>query len=229
MPTPKKTFRSLIIDDHEVTCRGYGVFFENAMNNGTIPKFQIDFAYSSEEAYNILLRQGKPIHEYDIVFLDIQLPPFPEHKIFTGEDLGIMLRKKNPEIKIIVQTSLSNNHALYNIFYTLNPDGILVKTDLDEDSFVACIKSVLDGSPFYSRTFSKLLRNQFTKGYILDQEEREFVRLLYQGIPSKDIPNHLPWSPSKVEKKKRILRQKFDVEDKNTFSLLSAIREAGFL
>ncbi len=88
---------------------------------------------------------------------------------------------------------------------------------------------MLDDSPFNNMKFSKLLRNQFSKGYTLDKEYRQFLYLLHQGIPSKEIRNHLPWSLSKVDKKKRILREQFGVEDKNTYSPLTAVRNAEFL
>ncbi|WP_430908415.1 hypothetical protein [Maribacter sp. 2-571] len=63
----------------------------------------------------------------------------------------------------------------------------------------------------------------------MDQEDRELLYLLSTGVSSKDIPNHLHWSASKVEKRKRLLREKFGVEDKNVLSLLNSARKAGFL
>jgi len=53
--------------------------------------------------------------------------------------------------------------------------------------------------------------------------------LLSKGLPSKKIPNYLPWSLSKVEKRKRLLREKLSVENKSVLALVQSAKEAGFL
>lgn len=221
--------RTLVIDDHKVTCKGYQFFFENAYSEGLLPNFEIEFSHDSESAFKKITGHYKSGKKYDIIFLDIQLPPYPEGKIYSGEDLGILIRRYHPKTKIIVQTLLSDNHVLHNIFKKLNPEGIVLKVDLDENSFIVCVNNILKNIPYYSSTFSRLLRNQFSKGYIIDEEDRELLYLLNRGIASKDVAKHLHWSRSKVEKRKRVLRAKFEVEDKNVLSLINAAKELGFL
>ncbi len=222
-------YRALIIDDHTVTCKGYKYFFENAENAGSIPSFDLTFAHDCESAFKLINGINKQKAVFDLIFLDIQLPSYPMERIFSGEDIGLLVRSFSPLSKIIVQTSISDNHLLYNIFKNLNPEAIIIKGDLVEENFVTCIKEVLNDVPFYTKTFSKLLRNQFSQSYILDQDDRELLHLLNTGVPSKEIAHRLIWSSSKVEKRKRLLREKFGVDDKNVQSLLNAARRSGFL
>ncbi len=219
----------LIIDDHELTARGYGYLLENAALQNILPKFVIDYAQDTKSAYRQIMSKVKTSLVYDIVLLDINLPSYPEKKIFTGEDVGKLLRKVASKTKIIVQTALTDNHLLYNLFQSIDPDAIALKSEWNEEEFVRCIQNVLESVPYYSAAFSKLIRQQFSKPFILDNEDRELLYLLSIGVSSKEIPKYLPWSSSKVEKRKRILREKFGVEEKNLLSLLRAVKVAGFI
>jgi DNA-binding NarL/FixJ family response regulator len=223
------TINILIVDDHPLTCQGYGIILQNATAEGKLPKIIIDVAYNAADAYDKLKDVDTNSSKYDLILLDILIPVSAENKIFSGEDLGVLIRKLNPQIKIIVQTGLLDNYRLHSIFKNLNPEGIIIKSDLDDIIFIQSISDVLSNVPFYSQTFTKLLRNQFSKGYILDADDREMLFLFSVGVASKDIPNHLPWSLSKLEKRKRLLREKLRVEDKSVFALVSKAKEAGFL
>lgn len=219
----------LIIDDHPLTCKGYSIIISEAGIQGKIPLLNIDESYSLENAYQRITEVKKSDLEYDVILLDINMPPCPQHKIFSGEDLGMHVRKLNPEIKILVQTGLVDNHRLYSLFKNLDPDGIIIKTDMDENTFVHAIENILNHLPYYSKTFTKLIRNQFAKAYVVDSEDRELLYLLSKGVPSKNIPNFLPWSLSKVEKRKRLLRAKLGVEDKSVLALVNGAKKAGFI
>lgn len=228
-PLFMNTINILIIDDHPLTCMGYRLFINNATEEGKLPKFNIDEAYNAEDAYDKLKDIDILKSKYDIILLDIQIPVSEKNKIFSGEDLGILIRKLDPELKIIVQTGLVDNHRLYSIFKNLNPEGIIIKNDLDDVIFIQAIHNVLIEVPYYSKTFAKLIRNQFSREYIFNTEDREMLYLLSIGVPSKDIPNHIPWSLSKVEKRKRLLREKLGVEDKSVLALVNKAKEAGYL
>lgn len=219
----------LIVDDHPLTCKGYSLIIKNATDEGKLPKIKIEEAYNGKDAYNKLKDLDLNLSKYDIVLLDIQIPVSEKHKIFSGEDLGMFIRKLSPEVKIIVQTGLLDNHRLHSVFMNLNPEAILIKNDLDDVILVQAIIDVFEGVPHYSKTFAKLIRNQFPKDYILDAEDRQMLYLLSTGVSSKDIPNHLPWSSSKVEKRKRFLREKLGVEEKSVLALVNKAKVAGFL
>ncbi len=219
----------LIIDDHPLTCHGYNFIIKNACDKKLLPKIHIEEAHSIAEAYEKLKGKKNPKIKYDLLLLDILMPVSEKYKMYSGEDLGLFIQKQNPDIKIMVQTALQDNHRLHNIFKNLNPEAILIKNDLDEFILIEAITNVLNSEPYYTTTFAKLIRNQFSKDYMLDAEDREMLYLLSKGLPSKKIPNYLPWSLSKVEKRKRLLREKLSVENKSVLALVQSAKEAGFL
>lgn len=223
------TTRILIIDDHPYSCIGYELFLEKAKEEYLIPEIKVESVYTTKEAISKIDSISLEQKRYELVILDIQIPPSPEDKVFSGEDLGFRIRKLNPAVKIIVITSLNDNYRLYNIFKNLNPEGLAIKTDIDDKTFVEAVSNVLTEEPYYSKGFSKLLRNQFSKEYVLNNEDRELLYLLSKGFTSKEIPQHLPWSESLVEKRKKILREKLQVEQKGILPLVNAAKKAGFL
>lgn len=219
----------LIIDDHPLTCHGYNIILKNACDKKLLPKIHIEEAHSIAQAYEKLKGKKTPTIKYDLLLLDILMPASEKNKMYSGEDLGLFIQKLNPDIKIMVQTALLDNHRLHNIFKNLNPEAILIKNDLDELTLIEAITNVLNSEPYYSKTFAKLIRNQFSKDYILDAEDRKMLYLLSKGMPSKKIPYYLPWSLSKVEKRKRLLREKLGVENKSVLALVQSAKDAGFL
>ncbi|MEP4946678.1 MAG: hypothetical protein ABJU26_03965, partial [Flavobacteriaceae bacterium] len=64
---------------------------------------------------------------------------------------------------------------------------------------------------------------------ILTFEDKKFLHLLSIGIPSHKIPNHLPWSVAKINKKKRQIREILSVEEKNTLALVHRAKKLGIV
>ena len=157
------------------------------------------------------------------------MPPLPEEKIFSGEDLGLRLRKLKPLIKLIIITNLSDNFKLYNIFKNINPEAILIKSDIDEHTFIKAIENTLCNKTFYSFQFNNLIRKQFSVNYLLDTLDREILFYLSIGVKTKDLPDKIALSLSGVEKRKRILKEYFDLESSSDLELIIAAKEKGFL
>ena len=84
------------------------------------------------------------------MLLDILMPASEKIKMYSGEDLGLFIQKLNPDIKIMVQTALIDNHRLHNIFKNLNPEAILIKNDLDEHTLIEAINNVLNSCLLYT-------------------------------------------------------------------------------
>lgn len=222
----EQTPRILIVDDHPLSCRGIELSIQILSQKGRLPHFSIYKALSLIEAFDFLILKSI---SFDIIFLDICMEPFPEKKLFSGEDLGRLIIEKHPKTKILVLTSLSDKYRLAHIFKELNPDGFLIKSEVNETCLVQAIQGVLNGRPSYSPTILKLLRDEFVSSFKLNQEEKDFLYLLSKGIPSKEIPEHLPWSLSKVEKQKQLLREKLMVEKSNVLALVYRAKDMGII
>lgn len=220
------TYKILIADDYPLTVKGYSLFIDDFYNNKTV-SVNIDTAFNCKECFQKLF--SEKALEYDIVLLDISMPPFEENKIFSGEDIGLFIRKNKPNTKLIVITGLVDNHRLYTIFKNINPDGILIKTDINENSFINAIQDVLNNKTHYSHKSTELLRSQFTIPYVLDDVDRGILYFLSVGIKVNNLPNKIFLSVSGVEKRIRKLREYFEVESTSVLSLILKSKEKGFL
>jgi DNA-binding NarL/FixJ family response regulator len=216
----------LIVEDHQLSCQGYELIVEQAGCKGAIPKITVQQAHSLKKAYQLLFKEA--VH-FDMVFLDICMPAYPEKNLYSGEDLGRLIVEKQLKTKILVMTSLTDKLRLEEILHTLKPLGFLVKGEVDEYHLITAIKHLLLDEYYYSPTIQRILQNPSEEAAYLDKEEKKFLYLLSQGIRNKEIGEHLCWSLSKVEKRKRTLHKKLGIEKGNTMALVNRAKELGII
>jgi len=225
----RDSLRLLILDDHKLTSRGYEIILDNASKDNIFPQLQIKKADSLKSAYQYLFNDSRNRDLFHIVFLDIRLAPYPEQQLFSGEDLGKLIRLTTKQIKLIVITSIIDRYRLKSILESLKPEGFLIKTEITENMLVEAVQQVLEQNSFFSPEILNVIKNNYFSNKALDNEQKQFLYLLSIGIASKDIGEHLPWSSSKVEKQKRLLRDKLEVSEKNVFALVHKAKEMGYI
>lgn len=93
----KKEFKILIVDDHPVIIEAYKNILATSdfVDNYT---FTIDTAINCDTAIGKINYSANSSH-YDVLFLDIQLPPSSDGKIISGEDLAVYSKKNCPTPK----------------------------------------------------------------------------------------------------------------------------------
>ena len=101
--------RVLMVDDHPPIIEGYKAIL--AFNTFGY-ELETTATHSCEAAYYSIVNARTP---FEIVFLDMTLPPFPEKKLESGEDLIPVVRKYHPEARIVVLTSHSESIALFKV------------------------------------------------------------------------------------------------------------------
>ena len=130
----------------------------------------------------------------------MRLPASSDGKLVSGEDLGKLIKSKNSEVRIIVSTTFNDNYRLHNILQSLDPEGFLVKNDINPKELLRAIENVLSGSPYYSKTVLNLLRKQVGSDIYLDELDRKMLYELSIGAKLKDLSNLLPLSVAGIEK-----------------------------
>ena len=166
---------------------------------------------------------------FDLVFLDISIPPSQDKRFLSGEDIGVEIKSLFPKIKVIVFTSYNNNYRLNSILKSIDPDGFLIKTDIDHCLLLEAINAVIQEPPFYSKAIQQLIRKQVASDYVLDAIDRKLLYHLYKGGTAKDIAEVVNLSSRSVEKRKLNIKIKFGVEGGSDFDLLSKAELAGFI
>lgn len=224
----KKVYKVLLIDDHPIILEVYKMALKNASLVIENASFEIETAQNSDIALQKIAIASKS-DGFDIVFLDIKLPASADGKVLSGEDIGVRINEMLPNSKIIISTTFNDNYRVQNILKNVNPDGFLIKNDIDTDELIEAIKTVIFDPPYYSKSVIKLLRKQISSDYLLDKIDRQLLHELSIGTKMKDLPDVLPMSIAGIEKRKRQLKEMFNVPDKEDRELIIKAKEKGFI
>ncbi|GAB5566068.1 MAG: response regulator transcription factor [Winogradskyella sp.] len=220
------TYSVLIIDDHPQIIESFTMAFKRFSNDNQVD-FKITEASTIDRAYD-LITQSKKL-SFDIVVLDIKLPESKIKKLLSGEDLGLEIRKHTPETKIIIATTYNDNYRINSILLSINPEGFLVKNDLTSKTILTAIDEVINDIPAYSPTVKKLLRNLTSNDFTLDQIDRQILHELSIGSKMVDLPKIIAMSIGGIERRKRRLKEIFNVYDKDDRALIEIAKEKGFI
>lgn len=223
----KNIIKVLMVDDHPLIVEGYrNILFElNDHDNKVV--FQA--ANDIQQAYEKISLSLNTGNLFDLIFLDVNLPEYPEKKIYSGEDLALYIREVSARSKIIFLTMLNENFRLYNLVKNVDPEGLLVKSDVGSKDLKIAFKDVLSNKVSYSDTVIKLMRKQLTNDFALDQFDRQILYQLSLGVQTKRLPEVIPLSLAAIEKRKRNLKDLFDLDKEGDLILIMKAKELGFL
>lgn len=227
--TDTKNYQVLIVDDHPLICEAYKSAFMHLQKKDPNYSFEVEMAHTCDDANELLEKATEDDQELDLVFLDISLPPSKDGMILSGEDLGLKVNEILPDTKIIVSTTFNDNYRIHSIFKNINPDGFLIKNDITPIELVTAIKEVIEEPPYYSKTVVKLLRKQLSSDLLLDDIDRKILYELSIGTKMRDIPNMVPLSMPGIEKRKRHLKQIFNIDSPDDRELILIAKEKGFI
>lgn len=218
----------LIVEDEPLITNSLKLAFEQLSESNSSLDFTLKFAKNCDTA---LLKIDKAVKStpFDLVLLDINIPASSDRKLLSGEDLGLELKGLFPRVKIIVFTSHNNNFRFSNILKSLNPDGFLIKSDIDFKELLVAIKTVLFEPPYYSKVILQLIRRHVTSDFVLDKIDRQLLYQLSKGTKTKDLPNFIFLSKGGIERRKRNLKEIFDIENESDQMLLKLAEEKGYL
>ena len=200
----EETIRILMIDDHPMIIEGY----QNTLlfTKKESQKLEIDIANNCDEAVHYMEKSVEKERPYNVLFVDISLPPSKDGVMASGEDLAEYARKILPEAKIIILTMFNESFRIHNIIKTIDPEGFLIKSDLTSSELASAFQAVLNNPPFYSGTVNSHIRKSIVSDIVIDEKNRKILHLLSQGVKTKNLASHVDISLSAVEKRKKQLK-----------------------
>ncbi|MFV9549899.1 DNA-binding response regulator [Algibacter sp. PT7-4] len=217
----------LMIDDHPMIIEGYQntLLFSKKDNQ----EINIDIANNCDQAVSFMNKSVQLEIPYNVLFVDISLPPSSDGTMSSGEDLAEYARKVLPDAKIIILTMFNESFRIHNIIKTIDPEGFLIKSDLTSKELASAFQAVLNNPPFYSGTVNSHIRKTITSDIVIDDKNRKILYLLSQGVKTKNLAAHLDISLSAIEKRKKQLREIFEVQDGQDETLIQEARNKGFV
>jgi two-component system, NarL family, response regulator NreC len=212
----------LIVEDHPSMIEGYKIILSYNTKDYEI---EATSAFNCKTAYDIITDTT----EFDVILLDYSLPAYPEKGINSGKDLAVLTRKQKPDSKIIVLTSHSEALILYDLIVTVEPEGILVKSDFSAEELLKAFELIVEGGTYHSTTVTQNVSELLSKKIYLDSYNRKIISLLAEGIKTKNIPNYMNLSISAVEKRKVQIKDYLGIDKGGDEEIIRKAKEAGLI
>lgn len=219
-------YNVLLVDDHPMIIAGFVQALDIIKENNEKLDFSRDSAVDCTTAAEFISDKKK---KFDLICLDLSLPGSKDGKYNSGEDLAKLAKKHQPKAKLLICTMLENNYKVLNVMRRIDPDGFLVKSDTNPDILISAIENLLKGKTYQSSTVHQMLKKTIEFSHNIDEEDLKILFYLSKGILTKNLPEHLGLSLSAVEKRKKQMKQFFDIPNRNDKILLEKAREKGFL
>ncbi|WP_040278297.1 response regulator [Psychroserpens damuponensis] len=218
----------LIVEDEPLIINVLEKTLDQISEDNGLFEFKISSVTNCDSA-ELEIQKAVKTQPFDLVLLDISIPESTDKQLLSGEDIGVKLRELFPNVKIMVFTSHNNNYRLNNILKSINPEGFLIKSDIDYSKLITAINAILNDEPFYSKAIMQLVRRHISNDFVLDQLDRQLIFHISKGSKMKELAEILPLSKSAMEYRKRNLKQLFDIDDGNDRDLILKAEEHGYI
>ncbi len=224
-----KTINILLIDDHPSILEFYEMALEHITTNKPELNFKIQKASDSDSAFAIVKESLQNDKKIDIIILDISFNKAIKSKFIDGEDLGIKIKQFLPDTKILVNTSHNDNYRMNAILHNLNPLGFLVKGDVTSKIVQTAILAMCKGIPHYSKTVLQLLQKKNKFENVLDRIDKQILHELSLGTKINKLPSLVNLSLSGINKRRRHLKEIFNIQSTGNKELIQKAEEKGFI
>lgn len=166
--------RILVVDDHPVVREG----LTSAL--GDEPEFEVVGAVGSAEEARAVVRSLHP----DVVLLDLELPDR------NGVEAIPDLLQANPQVRVLVLTAYDTEERVFGAVRAGARGYLLKGAPLDEIG--RAIRAVAGGGSYLDpRVAPKLLGRLAGRATTLSRREREVLRLVAQGLSTKQVARRL--------------------------------------
>ncbi|WP_397364596.1 response regulator [Olleya sp. R77988] len=219
--------RILMVDDHPMIIEGYQhTLFAAKKENQTL---EIDIATDCDSALAAINKSknvGKP---YDIYFFDISIPESKDGIYKSGEDLAKYIKQTQPKAKVVILTMFNEVYRIHSIIRSINPEGFLIKSDLTSSELASAFEAIQNKPPFYTGTINTIIKRSIFNPIEVDEINHKMLHFLSLGVRTKDLEVHLGITLSAIEKRKKNLKELFEVEDGKDQTLIRIAKEKGYI
>jgi DNA-binding NarL/FixJ family response regulator len=198
-----RTVRILLADDHAVVRHGLRLTLEAE------PDFEV-VAEASDGAQAV---EAALCANIDLAILDISMPRL------TGIQVARQLTEHRPDLRVLI-LSMHDNEQFFFEALRAGASGYVLKSAAHEDLVAAC-RATMRGEPFlYPRGVAALVREHLEHGREalggdpLSARESEIVKLIAEGLTSREIGALLSISDKTVERHRANVLEKLGLKDR---------------
>ena len=207
----------LIVEDHELTRFGLKTAFESCEFIDTILE-----AESGESALELLEQNS-----VDLIIMDLGLPGM------NGVEATKIIKKQNPEIKVVVLTS---HNEVQEVLNSLKAGAnAYCSKEINPKRLTEVVQSVLDGASWFDPSIAHIVLEAASKfqqedsakpekDYGLTSREAQILKLITEGYSNNEIANQLFVSINTTKAHVASILQKLEVDDRLQ-AALKALKE----
>jgi DNA-binding NarL/FixJ family response regulator len=148
----KQATSILIIEDNNTIVEAYISALNKLFDNDE--NLRIDTSHDCDSALKNLIKAGNTT-PYDLLLIDISLPPSADGSITSGEDLAFRAKHWFPNAKIAIVTAFFDEERMNRIIKQIDPHGLLVKGDVTYEGLAEAIKTILNDQKYYSASIKQ--------------------------------------------------------------------------
>lgn len=206
-------FSIFIVDDHQLFIEGLTALLK--ANNYTVT----GFANSGKQLFTVLEQQ-----QPNLLLMDIGM------KEMDGAEVSALVKKQYPAVKILI-ISMHAKRVYLEKLIEAGVEGYILKS-ADDDELKLAIRCIAEGSTYFSPQVSdSIFQNMLTKGkepdVVLTPREKGIIKLLAEGMNTKEIADALSISVNTVESHRKNVLLKTGL--KNVAHLIKWAFENGHL
>lgn len=203
MTTPLK-IRILLADDHAVVRRGLRMVLDAQPDLEVVAEAS-DGAEAVERAIS---------DDIDLAILDVSMPRM------TGLQATHELHRRRPDLPILI-LSMHDNERYFFEALQAGASGYVLKSVVDRELVEAC-RATVRGEPFlYPAAVQALIREHLERAdashdaaAVLSNRETEVVKLIAEGMSTREIAETLFLSPKTVERHRSNILEKLGMRDR---------------
>ena len=215
----------LLVDDHPSQILGYKTIL--AYNNMGL-EIETTECYNCKDAFAIITNDANKV-DFELVFLDLSMPPYEEEGIYSGEDLAVLVREHHPNAKIVILTSHAEAFVIYDIVKRVNPNGILIKSDFSAEELLLAFDEQMNNRTYYSTTVNSSVKELLSREDYLDGINRQIITLISKGFKTKTIAGEINLTESAIEKRKAKIKDYFCIDKGNDEDIIKEARKLGYI
>lgn len=193
--------RVLLADDHAMMRDGLQALLQTAAD--------IEVVGSVGNGREALT--GTMMLKPDVVIMDVTMPEM------NGIEAANLLRKKHPEIRIVMLSMHSSSEHVYRALEA-GATGYLLKESAGEE-IISAVRAVYAGRTFMSSALESLERRSVSRAggagplASLSARERQVLQLVVEGRSSAEIAILVHLSPKSVDTYRSRLMKKLGIAD----------------
>jgi len=194
----KKAIRLLVADDHRMIRAGVRAMLSLSSTGMSV---DLDEAETTEEA----MEMAKAVR-YDVILMDYQLPGR------GGAKATELIHKKYPEIRVLCLSNYDERTYVEKMIQA-GAMGYVLK-NIEPDTLISAIRSVMSGRPFYSNEIAiRSMDNRVLPQLAgpldrLTSREKEIFRLIMAGLRDNEIAQRTFIAKRTVDKHRQNLMAK---------------------